>query len=253
MLDPHVVRLRYALRPEGHVSYVSPADLEFTNEYGNFRLAEGILEFYPRDHFPRALDAQQAVAPFIEAWQLSTDLRLTSGELRFVFLDHETIDRSPRAHELQGTTLKAFMSTVPLAGSLERNIRRSQYPAPPDLFRFTADVATMAYRYRLYAERRESLPSMGYFCLTAIELIGGGRRKAAAILNIQERVLEALGRLTAEGDPSIARKLRRGQKPLTAKETAWLEAVVKALILRVGEHAAGGAVQRLTMREFPEL
>lgn len=253
MLDPHVVRLRYTLKPGAHVSYDSPADLEFTNEYGRFRLDEGILEFYPRDHFSRAVDAQQAVAPFIESWELSTDLRLTYGELRFVFLDHETIDRSPPEHKPKGTTLKAFMSTVPVSGTLTRHIRRSQYPAPPEQFRFNADVATMAYRYRLFAQGRESLPSMGYFCLTAVELIGGGRRKAAALLNIQERVLETLGRLTAQGDPSIARKLRPGQQPLTAKERAWIEAVVKALIWRVGQHAAGGAVQRLTMSDFPEL
>jgi hypothetical protein len=60
-----------------------------------------------------------------------------------------------------------------------------------------------------------------------------------------------LGKLTAKGDEMTARKVDWGDAPLplTSAETAWVDAAIKAIMLRVGDPM----LPLLTMGDLPPL
>jgi len=136
----------------------------------------------------------------------------------------------------------------------------AEYLAPPSDFIVSPDVETLWYRYRMHREGKESLAAMAYFCLTLLQWRAGGRGKAAATFGIDKPVLDKLGYLaSSKGDEKTIRKFPRAAgKPLalqphTPQEESWINDVVKTLIRRVGEHAAGASpLKKLTMANFPK-
>lgn len=91
-----------------------------------------------------------------------------------------------------------------------------------------------------------------------LEAIEGTRRKVAKKYYIDMDVLQTLGRLTSTvGDTQTARKFDAGQspRPYTGTETVWVEAAIRALILRVGKWAydPNSPMPKLTMADLPKL
>ena len=86
--------------------------------------------------------------------------------------------------------------------------------------------------------------------------MAGNRREAAATFQIDDMVLKTIGRLSStKGDGNSMRKFRQGGQvqPLTGNESAWLEATIRRVVRRMGEHAAGVQLTQLTMNELPQL
>jgi len=72
------------------------------------------------------------------------------------------------------------------------------------------------------------------------------------MFQISAPVLRKLGDLTTNrGDEKTARKYMPRPRPYHPQEETWIKDVVRALIRRVGEHAAGAPLKKLTMADFP--
>jgi hypothetical protein len=92
--------------------------------------------------------------------------------------------------------------------------------------------------------------------LTLLESVAGGRREAASTFQVDSRVLDTIARLSStKGDAVTARKFKQGLQvdPLSGGESSWLEAAVRQLVRRVGEHAAGVRLSRIKMHDLPPL
>ena len=95
---------------------------------------------------------------------------------------------------------------------------------------------------------------MAYFCLSFLEAKAGSRKQAAKQYRIDKKLLNMLGRLAStKGDKLTARKVDPGTilTPLTATQISWLEAVVKAIIQRVGEIDSDPSLPVITMHDLP--
>ena len=118
-----------------------------------------------------------------------------------------------------------------------------------DLFGALAGMGTSAFRLGTLLEQRgmAAAHAQGQAELTK-------RQSAARLYAISDDVLGLLGRLCAtRGDAATARKFDRQGSALTPEETAWIEAAVRSLIRRVGEHDfdPAGVLARITMADLP--
>ena len=142
------------------------------------------------------------------------------------------------------------------AGIVSVHVECANYPNPPGTFRLNADAESILLRYQAHLDGREPLPSMAYFCLTVLEAKVAGRNRklrAAAEYRIDRAVVRKMAELsTNHGDLVNARKAT-AVKPLTGQEGAWLEAVVKMLIWRLGDTRTLSALPLITMSDLPTL
>ena len=182
-------------------------------------------------HFSTAHDARAVVDPVLRAWEAEADLRGNRGALRFKFAMANIVDRSPcppgvvRAVGIDPVTAGA---TVTATGEVVVHVNNASYPEPPSKsFRVNPDAQSILDRYFGYLDGREPLLSMAYFCLTTVEnnaAKSDQRKRAADKYRIKLEILNKIGELTARrGDRLTARKASAMQ-PLTASESAWLEA-----------------------------
>jgi hypothetical protein len=144
-------------------------------------------------------------------------------------------------------------------------ITRKEYPEPPKIFRVSPDVETLWHRYQMYLDGKDQLQAMAYFCLTLLELIAAGpsaarrgqgkrRIEASNMFSIEYDVLNQLGELTsAKGDQLTARKAQTTPIPLSEKERIWIEAAIKQIIRRIGEHSSGQTLPKIKMVDLPPL
>ena len=254
MRDPHVVWVRYRLEADPHVTFENPPPIEWETDTFRMRLAEGIATFEMREHFPSVQEARNAVEVLLRSWEIDTGLRYGTREIHFRYEDSKLIDRNPPPPGTvqvvtASATLRAYWALTAIA-----HVRRKAYPQPPQHFRVSPDVETMWHRYEGYVEGREPISSMAYFCLTVLEARAGNRVRAAREYGISKNVLGELGKLTSErGDAKSARKMSPRLRPLTSKEATWIEAVVKAIIRRVGERKAKTPLPTIMMKDLPSL
>jgi len=255
MADLHVVSLRYALRPNEHVSFTNPLPMEFETDDARFRLAEGTLTCEMKTHFADPAEARRAVEPAIRAWEIDADLRLYQGILKFGFDGADVIDRTPPpTGVVHGTAYMVGSGLVTATGTASVRIGYVAYPAPPPpTFRLNPDAESVLARYQGYRDGREPLQSMAFFCLTLVILRAGrSQRAASAAYRIELPTLRKMGELSStRGDAMNARKADAA-KPLSA-EHAWLEAAVKMLIWRLGDTRNAVALPMITMADLPKL
>jgi hypothetical protein len=260
--DPHVVSLKYRVKTAEHVEYLNPPAVVVETPDYRLRLDGGTLVAEMRAHYATAESARTSISEALRAWELSAELEYGPASLSFLFESADMIDRkppagSPRVHD------KALVSELPLAGTLTGRVFRAKYPQPLTRFKPSPLVELLMLRQRLYAEGKESLASMGYVCLTALEhdaAPGGNkaRQAVAAKYAIDAAVLSKLGELTSiVGDDAAARKFDKqsARRPHTGAERTWVEAVVKKLARRVAEHAYDptAPLQQITMKDLPPL
>lgn len=256
MRDPHVQTIHYEAGSGEGISYRNPESISFSNHLGTFDLSDGKLRIAPTEHFLDEDEARRAVEPFLRAWEIEADLTSNIGMIRFKFDRAEVIDRNPPPPGSPQVIKIKGVSTVSLAGSVSVHLTCSKYPQPPGTFRATPEVQHAYRRWLGYRSGKEPLQSMAYFVLTLLESTAGSRQDAAHSFQIDLPVLGTIGRLSStKGDESTARKAGPGNQfqELSGSEKQWLEEAVRRVIHRLGEHASGGSLSLISLRDLPNL
>ena len=265
MRDPHVEILRYRLETAGNIIYDQPPPVDIDYDEFSGRLERGILTCYMKEHHASIEAAREVVDRYLLGWEIDAALNLGRGAIRFIYNDAQVIDRNPPP---LGVPLEIQVSEGVLTmegGIANLRITQKGYPKPPKIFRVSPNIETLWQRYQMYLDGKDQLQAMSYFCLTLLELIAGGplaarrgqskrRREASNMFSIEYDVLNQLGELTSgKGDRLTARKAQTTPIPLTEKERVWIEAAIKQLIRRIGEHSSGQTVPSIKMGDLPPL
>ena len=261
MRDPHVVTLQYRVVTDPLFEFKDPPPIEHEEAAFRLRLEDGTLRVEMKDHYATEAEARDVVDPFLDAWEIDAALKGRRRDLRFQFERVRVEDREPDGNGRMAETCEVGYR-VDVAVKAEAH----EYPSPPARFVASPDVRALMYRYERYAMGRETLLSMANWCLTLVEQRGMAaahaqgqaeltkRQSAARLYAISDDVLGLLGRLCAtRGDAVTARKFDPQGSALTPEETAWIEAAVRSLIRRVGEHDfdPAGVLARITMANLP--
>jgi hypothetical protein len=253
--DPHVVSLTYRLEMGKGLTFNNPPRSEHETDHFTVSLENGVLVVSLKDHHPTVKSAQERVGPFLRTWELDNELQYGANAMRFVYETAEVVDRDPPPPGASGSILAGegiSLSFTEYGAVL--SIGLAVYPPPPSTFLASPDVLTLWNRFQGYREGKEPLPAMAYFCLTVLEARGNGRTGAAKLYQVHEGVLRKLGELTSRrGDDTTGRKFLPTRPPLTPQEAGWVEDVVRALVRRVGEHAAGAPLRQINMGDFRSL
>jgi len=256
MRDPHVISLRYRVETDETTSYKTPPPVEYESPAFFLRLADGVLFARMTEHVSSIRSARVLVEEYLRAWELDTALRYGPGELRFVYEDAVVVDRNPPPlGSPQVIELSAFASSVATC-SAKLHVARAKYPDPPKRFRISPDVETMWQRYQGYQSGREPLLAMAYFCFSLIRSRADTLKQAAHQIAVDQEILRKLSELSStRGDDATARKRERKRKPhpLSAREIAWVEEAVKAVIRRLAEADLSDALEPLHMSDLPPL
>jgi hypothetical protein len=258
MQDPHVEEVYYEIGTGDGVSFSNPPPLAITNHLGRFDLTDGKLTIYPADHFADGAEARAVLEPFLRAWEVESDLSRNIGSIRFKYTAVRKVDRDPPPTPESGAAHLSVQAgeVVLMSDAVSLHITQRNYPDPPSSFRTTPEVEIAYRRWLGFREGREPLPSMAYAVLTLLESMAGGRRQAAATFQIDYIVLDTIGRLSStKGDSDSTRKFAEGGKvqPLIGSESAWLEAAIRRVVRRMGEHAAAVQLTQLAMNDLPQM
>ncbi len=256
MIDPHVERLNYKVIFIETVDFdTAPPIISEKKESFTLNLNGNAAIFEMSKHFPTVPEAKAVVDDFLKRWEVLIGIESQPDELKFVFEKADIIDRR------QNATIAPWIPAICGVSSVtgELHLSRPNYPERPDNFSLSPDVETMYVRYKAYKEKRETLCSMAYMCLTILEASaerGNKRKSAAKKYRINEKVLAKLGELCSKrGNKEEARKAPSGQQfqPLTGKEKYWIEEAVKAFIRRAGEcaHDPEAGFREITMADLP--
>jgi hypothetical protein len=222
-----------------------------------WQLSKDQLAVDMKTHCETESEARGIVEEFLRAWEISTGILQGPDGLGFIFNSSITLKQPTEDDDSRSKVLDVDSSEIILLSDVVKlHVSRAKYPEPPQNFKVSPEVEMMFIRYKMYREGRESLLGMAYWCLTVMEYAAGGRPEAADQYRVDYRILRKLGELSGNrGDVRDARKLKgnAGTTPLKPAEREWIRAVVKRLILRVGEYAYDpvAKLQLLTMADFP--
>jgi hypothetical protein len=254
MSDPHVVALRYRLETDPSLTFANPPPCELeTNEF-TLRLADSVLTCMMKAHYASVDDARAVVEPVLRAWELKVALQRGKREMQFVFQAPEVIDRDPPPPD----PLREVRAMATIHFEAVRRPPQDHYPEPPVRFSVSPDVETLWHRYEGYMQRREPLLSMVYACLTWLYAQLGGRENVAKTYAIDLAVLRQLDDFAANlGGARTARKFHAGsaRREPTAQESNWIDAAIRMIIRRVGEHAYDPTAPwpKIRMSDLPPL
>ena len=252
MPDLHVEWLEYELT--SNCEFSDPPPLDWDTPLFAATLDRGILRLNLKDHFATEDAARLVVEPFLKDWEFHIALRFGQRGIGFAFKNSRTVDRDPPQPGV--AMIIGAGASVLCAASITAvgTVTLKSYPPPPSNFRATPDVIDLWTQFEQYQKQREQLAKMCYACLSLLEDAHGGRRAVSKALSVDFEVLDRLGELsTNRGKRSNARKVTRDLRPMTGKESRWLEAIIPELILRTGQIAAGYSPAWLTMKQLPPL
>ena len=238
MVDPHVVALTYRIEHSSSVAYRNPPPLAREERQFRLEVKEGTVRFEFKEHFPTERQARDAVAQYIESWQMSADLEGGPGSFRLAFQDAKVVDRQPPPGDI-GLSMTA-RSGKPYASFRMRAVSR-RYPEPPAHCNFQhPDVKAMYVRYIGHRQGEEPLASMAYFCLTVLEHSvqpPKRREKTARRWRIEETVLDRVAELSSTRGGTAARKAEGIGTPLTSEEGRFLREAIRRIILHAARMA----------------
>ena len=237
MNDPHVVALTYSIEHGSSVDYSNASPIGHEEQGFKIRVGDKQVRFELKDHYATVKAAREAVEPYIRSWELDAGLSRQPGNFKLTFDRPEIIDRNPTPGIVSASAyFRAGTPSLSVSATVDRS-----YPQPPTgitLESEDADVQTMYARYEGYCQRREPLASMAYFCLTMLEAGCRDRQSAATTYEIDKKVLNRVGDLTAnKGGKTAARKADGIADNLTSQESRFLEEAVKSIIRRMAEVA----------------
>jgi len=253
-----VESLIYRLSPAEGIVYQDPPPLEVDHEIWKGLLENGVLTCHMKVDYGSVSDARKDVERDLRAWEIDAAIAGGRGSVIFVYQDAVIADLTPRGEKHASVHLTA-RGVLTMRDTAVLTIERRSYPRPPTGFAISPDVEALWTRYGAYVAGQERLLPMAHWFLTKVEAIYGqkNRQAAANTLKVDYGVLNTLGRLTStRGDDREARKApKQGEpQPLSGAERTWIEAVLKVLIRRAGEHAACGdssALPKISVSDFP--
>lgn len=254
MRKPHVNNVSYKLETDEEYSYVNCPPIDYENDLFSAKLADGILTFIFKQHYDLVDKARAEVENLLKTWEIDAALKYGRGKLKFKYLDAEVIDLDPPP---PGTVyVETAAIGMGLSCSATVHITSSKYPEIPNDFEANPDVETLWQRYEIYLDGREPLLSLGYFFLSYLEYLSGGRDQIQNIFLIEKHVMRKLGELTSlRGDRLTARKGKgHSFQPITKNEKIWVEECIKKIIRRLGEHQKDpSTLIMITMNDLPLL
>jgi len=252
----------YKAIPGKNVDYKKAPPIEGSFDHFDIRLEKGEVVFKLKTHFPTVEKARAITDNFINRWEIVTGLQQNPGDLRFIYASADIIDLEPDEFDGVTSNLNVTLSDVVLVSeAVTIQIGRGEYPSLPPDFAISPDLEVLYQRYKAFRENRESLTSMAYFCLTVLEhrfTRGRKRKEAANLYKIEDKILDMIGQLSSrKGAVSDARKYPESGSfsPMSSQERTWLDAAIKRLILRVGEHDFDPSADLpiITMDDLPPL
>ena len=95
MNDPHVDALIYVIEHDESSDYSLAKTVETEHTSFRLRLEDNEARFELKEHYPTRHEAQQAIQPFIQQWELRTSLKSGLGTFTLKFKRSEMIDGRP--------------------------------------------------------------------------------------------------------------------------------------------------------------
>lgn len=237
MNAPQVVALIYTVKHGNLVDYLNASPLSYETPEFHLTVADKNARFELKKQFTDVKEARKVVNPFIRQWEFEVTLKRGPGHFSLRY-------KEPKIRGEANHQLSSIIASARVVQSL------NQYPSPPSESTVSLDdpdVKSMYARYVNYRSGGELLPGMAYFCLTVLEYgfkaqgdkDAVARKRVAEKYQISTKVLKSIGKLSARGGRSVARKLtKEGVIPLTKKEGKFLKNAVAKIIFRAAEVAA---------------
>lgn len=252
MNDPHVVALRYRIEHGPGIDWSRAAPLSYeNNDFGVFVESERV-RFVLGEHYASEEKARSALeADYIPNWEFVVGLERGPDAFRLRFDGSEIVDRHPPPGP-PSLRIDARAGIPRVSANLAPPAPPA-YPEPPRIgLKRSPDVDSMFQRYLMYLGGREPLGTMAYFCLTVLEQMAGGRRKAAVHFAISKRVLGRIGELSSnKGGPNARKDIGRNA-PYTREEKCFLKSAIAMLIFRAAEveHGPDPNCRQITMADI---
>ena len=239
MNDPHVVALIYVVEHEESVDYGSAETVEEERSTFRLTLQDGEARFELKEDYASTQQAQKAIQPFIEQWELRTSLAYGPGNFALRFKCPEMIDRDPQPGV---NSVSADAAHFNVAISTARVTVSRQYPRPPVERCMNLDcpeVQIMRNRFMDYRQDPDKLVSMAYFCFHVFTTkLGCDLKDSAKKHKISRNLLKRVRTLASRKGGEQARKADGIGDPLTQEEVQFLVKAVTAMILRAAIVAA---------------
>ena len=239
MNDPHVEALIYVVEHDNSSDYSLAKTIEIEHTTFRLKLEDSEARFELKEHYPTWQQAQQAIQPFIQQWELRASLESGPGTFTLKFKRPEIIDRKPTPGVISVSALP--ISSNFTISSPTVTVSR-QYPQPPYERRMNIDnpdVKTMLHRYMAYRQGREPLPSMAYFCYEVFaKRLGKDAKHTATKHKISHKLLKRVRNLASNKGGDQARHQSAICHPLTQPEVQFLQKAVVAMITRAAIVAA---------------
>jgi hypothetical protein len=254
MRYPHVVGLAYLLKAEDWAEFSDPPPVEVCTNSFFIRLDNDLITVWMQEHHSTSNSAREKVEEYLRRWEILSALQGSRRPLmRFECIRVEILDLED---PFSFTRTKPVGSSVNIGGN--RVHRERRYPDPPEDFALSTEVKVMWTLYDNYLQGRERLLPMAYTCFTWIKRHPGGLKAAAKRYRVSKNVLEQLSKLSSRSGKGVeARKIDNDERrqDLTLEERRWVEAAIRALILRAGQYAADPkkAWPQITNSDLPPL
>ena len=172
--DPHVVSLHYRLEHDEKVDFSRASALQHKTEEFFVEIADGKVTFTPKVHFASRDEAQAAVEPLVQSWEIDTELR-RGYRIKFVYEGSDVINRAEKPGDK--TIYPEGMGRMRILGmDAKLIVTANTYPSPPDDFAADENVAAMMEVYRSFKDGTFPISSMGYRCLTHLEDSTGAKK-----------------------------------------------------------------------------
>jgi len=259
MNDSYVERLYYQVIIPEDMDYDKAQLLSGDTDDFKLKLSKDQLIVEMKTHCASEDGAREIVDDYLKGWEVTAGLLHGPGSLTFKFSNSIILDLTTDNEDIRNAELNVSLSDViVLADEAEVRVSHDEFPAPPQRFKLSPEVEMMYLRYKLYREGRETLLGLAYWCFIMLEYSAGGRSEAADQYVVDYRVLRKIAELCyTREDIRDAKRLKgnAGITPLRTVEREWIRAVVKKLILRVGEYAYDPVAKLplITMSDFPPI
>ena len=92
---PHVEALIYVVEHDKSSDYSLAKTIEIAHTTFRLKLEDSEARFELKEHYPTWQQAQQAIQPFIQQWELRASLEFGPGTFALKFKQLEIIDREP--------------------------------------------------------------------------------------------------------------------------------------------------------------
>ncbi len=257
MNDPHVVALNYRIDHGDTIDYSHAEPLE--REEPGFRVTvkDRKVRFELKEHYATEEQAREAIAEYIRVWEFDATLKHCNFEaFRLVFETPEIVDRKPTPGRIS-LVARGAAGFASLSVSVQE--RPPAYPEPPSDIALNPDAKTMHQRYLGYRSGREPLASMANFCLTVLEASTGKQRGmragAARIYNVDKRILDKIGELSAHRGGTEARKAGGLATEFSSEERHFLDRALNTIIRRVAQRelTPKGDLPKISWSDLPPI